>query len=183
MNTKSHVICTLIACLLFLIGVAFAQEKMRKPQTLITKQKLIIGTLRINESRVIKVKGSAVFNVTACQTNKTLTGALTIRFEEASRELLELLDKRMEKPFLSAITLQNVIADFAKGAECHALKLEFQPVSIAINGVTLQFDKFTLDLKESNQEVYRVLCYYVRCVIECRQVRRINELLYGFTDN
>lgn len=180
MKTKPHHILAITVCLLCLAGVAVAQERTQKPQPLITKQKIIIGTLRINESQTIEVKSSAVFNVTSCRTDRTLAGELTIQLEEASRKMLE---EKLEKPFLSAITIQNVIADFAKGSECPTLKLEFQPVSITINGATLRIDKFTLDLKESNQEVYRVLCYYVRCVIECRQVRRINQLLWGYSDN
>lgn len=179
MNLKPHYLPVTLVCFLFFSSLAFAQEKLKKPQMLITERKTISGKLKISEGELIKVIGSAVFKVTQCNADKTLTGELTFQIEESSRKQLE---EKSRKPFLSAITLQNVIADFAKETECPVLKLEFQAIDSSRSGELLHLDRFTLDLKESKQDVSRILCYYVSCKIECRQVRRINELLFGFAD-
>lgn len=179
MKIKSY-LTGLFCFFLFFISVS-AQEKISaKPQTLTTERSKIIGKI---ERKEIAVEGQANFKLTACNSDGSLVGILTFEPTEKSRRKIGDITTQAPEKFPTRIIQKDVIAELANDTECPVLKLELEKVKLKIFDEEIAFAKFSLNLKETKQELSLVICALARGLNHGRGIRglprRCNEFING----
>ena len=165
-------------CLLLLSVASFAQEKVRKTETISTASKLILAKLNSTE-----VKGTAIFTLASVSNDGTLTGNLVYTLPELERQKIA---QALNKPIAEIpanLTANNLIAKFAKNTHCPDIHLEFVELDLEVLGTKLHLTPFVLRLTESDQKLSRALCIWTdrtnKGVINKGIVQYINLLLKG----
>ncbi len=166
----------MLACLFAL--PAFAQEKVKKTETISTTSKLILAKLHTTE-----IKGTAVFTLAAANHDGTLTGNLVYTLPELERQKLA---QALAKPVAEIpvnLTANNVVARFAKNTHCPDIRLELAELGFELSGLKLHLKRFVLSLTEAPTKLSRALCIWTdranKGITNNGIVQYINLLLKG----
>lgn len=160
MNTKPHLRLVGLICLLFVL--ASAQEKPKKCHPAITDSKKLTGTIRVNDRETIEIVGKATYTVTALNSDESLAGTFVFVFAETGRQkIAQAMNKELSE-IPASIDQQEVIAQFAKLTECPVLQFDLPAMVLEIAGAKMQLKRFTLNLKESDDEPTLILCTLAR---------------------
>lgn len=169
----------LLTCLIAL--PAFAQEKVRKTETLSTPSKLILAQINSTE-----IKGTAVFTLAAANYDYTLTGNLVYALPDAERQKLA---QALNKPLTEIptnLTANNLVARFDKNTHCPDIRLDLDALDLELSGTKLHLNRFVLSLPETPQKLSRALCIWTdrtnKGVTNKGIVQFINLLLKGEED-
>ena len=171
----------LSACLIALPLSAFAQEKVRKTETISTTGKPILAKLNTTE-----IKGTALFTLASAHNDGTLTGNLVYTLPELERQkIAQALNKSLAE-IPANLTANNILAKFAKNTHCPDIRLEFAELDLELSGTKLRLNRFVLSLTETHQKLSRALCIWTdrtnKGVINKGIVQYINLLLKGEED-
>lgn len=175
-SSKSYHTVMLGLCFLaYLISVA-AQEKTKKPPTISTESKLVIGKLKVSDDETFEVRGQATFTITAANSDDTIGGTLVYTVpEEARQKIAESLGKPRpgKQPTIIPLSdsIKDTIASFEKNTACPEIHLEFVPMDIDILGVKVHLDRFILNLNPTEPTTLSKLF--------CKWVDHINGRLRG----
>ncbi len=127
-NANFRRIVGISVCLLLLPLTAFAQEKVRKTETISTTSKLILAKLNTTE-----VKGTAIFTLASVSNDGTLTGNLVYTLPDLGRQKIA---QALNKPIAEIpanLTANNLSAKFAKNTHCPDIHLEFAELDLELS--------------------------------------------------
>lgn len=171
----------LIVCLFALPPFVFAQEKVRKTETISTASKLILAKFNTTE-----VKGAVIFTLASANDDGTLMGNLVYALPEMERQKMA---QSLNQPLAAIpanLTANNLVAKFVKNTHCPDIRLEFAALDLEVAGTKLQLNQFVLNLAETQQKLARALCIWTdrtnKGVINKGIVQYINLLLKGEED-
>ena len=86
----------------------------------------------------------------------------------------------------ATVTSKDVVATFQKATACPVVHLEFQPMDVDLAGVKDHFNRFVLDINETQQELAQLFCVWTRQINNGRARRgviaRMNVVLSGEDD-
>jgi len=192
MNRKISSAISVFACLTCVLGAgvsAFAQSSPQsnaqsaKPLIYTTALKLAIAKLKSGESNVYDVRGKAAFTVMAANNNDTVTGTLVYTIPDNARQKIAQLSAKPLASIPASVTKKNVIASFQSGTACPVVNLEIGAAELDVAGVKLQFNRITLDVIETAEQVPQHFCAWTRQINAKRQRRGIiaslNRLITG----
>lgn len=192
MNPKISSVISVFACLtcLLVAGVAaFAQfgaqsnAKPAKPVIYTTAPKLAIAKLKSGESSVYDVRGKTAFTVTAANEDDTVVGTLIYTIPDDAREKIAQLSAKPLASIPASVTKKDVIASFQPGTACPVVNLEIGAAELDVAGVKLNFNRITLDVIETADQVPQHFCAWTRQINAKRQRRGIiaslNRLITG----
>lgn len=188
MNIKTHRTIVAIGCFLFFASLVLAQEKAKKPPIVLTESKLLISQLPLNEKTSIEITGKAGFRITAYNSDDSLAGILTFTISADSKQRIAQAMNKREEDISNTIVQDGIVANFAKETECPTIHLVFPGMELALSGKKLRFDRFVLDLKETDEPISQILCIAARRISRGYNLggrgpaRRINEILNGEED-
>ncbi len=189
MNRKISSAISIFACLLVAGGGAFAQfnaqsnAKPAKPATYTTAPKLAIAKLKSGESSVYDVRGKTAFTVTAANDDDTVAGTLIYTIPDDARQKIAQLSAKPLASIPASVTKKEVIASFQSGTACPVVNLEINAAELDVAGVKLRFNRITLDVIETAEQVPQHFCAWTRQINAKRQRRGIiaslNRLITG----
>ncbi len=181
LNADFSRIVGILFCILLLSISSFAQEKVRKTETISTTSKLILAKLNTTE-----VKGTAIFTLASANNDGTLTGNLVYTLPDLERQKIA---QSLNKPIAEIpanLTANNLSAKFAKNTHCPDIHLEFAELDLELLGIKFHLNRFVLGLTETPQKLSRALCIWTdrtnKGVINKGIVQYINLLLKGEED-
>lgn len=173
----------LLACLFAL--PAFAQEKVRKTETISTTAKLVLAKLNRTEG-FSEIRGTAVFTLAAAHQDGTLTGNLVYTLPETERQKLA---QALSKPLTeipASLTANNLSAKFEKNTHCPDIRLALAELELELAGTKLHLNRFVLGLAETPGKLSRALCIWTdrtnKGITNTGIVQYINLLLKGDED-
>jgi hypothetical protein len=160
---------------------AFAQEKVRKTETISTTGQLIPAKLNTTA-----IKGTAVFTLASANNDGTLTGNLVYTLPELERQKIA---QALSKPITEIpanLTANNLSAKFEKNAHCPDIRLEFAALDLELSGTKFHLNRFVLRFPETPRKLSRALCIWTdranKGVTNKGIVQYINLLLKGEAD-
>lgn len=169
----------MFSCLIAL--PAFAQEKVRKTETISTTSKLILAKINTTE-----VKGTATFTLASASNDGTLIGNLVYTLPDLERQKIA---QSLNKPIAEIpanFAANNLIARFEKNTHCPDIHLAFTELDLELAGTKLHLNRFVLNLTETSQKLSRALCIWTdrtnKGVVNNGIVQYINLLLRGEED-
>ncbi len=181
LNVNFSRIIGILFCILLLPASFFAQEKVRKTETISTTSKLIVAKLN-----AIEVKGIAVFTLASANQDSTLIGNLVYTLPEIERQKIA---HSLNKPLAEIpanLTANNFIAKLVQNTHCPDIWLEFTELDLELSGTRLHLNRFVLSLTETPQKLSRALCIWTnrtnKGVTNKGIVQYINLLLKGEGD-
>jgi len=192
MNCKISSAISVFACLTCALGAgvaAFAQSgaqsnaQSAKPVIYTTAPKLAIAKLKSDESNVYDARGKAAFTVTAANDNDTVTGTLVYTIPDEARQKIAQLSAKPLAAIPASVTKKDVVAGFQSGTACPVVILEIGATELELAGMKLRFNRITLDVIETADQVPQHFCAWTRQINAKRQRRGIiaslNRLLTG----
>jgi hypothetical protein len=169
----------LLACCFVL--PTFAQEKVKKTETISTTGKFVVAQLNTTI-----IKGTAVFTLAAAHNDGTLTGNLVYTLPEAERQKLAQALNKPGTEIPANLAANNLSARLAKNTHCPDIHLEFAELELDLSGTRLHLNRFVLSLAETQQKLSRALCIWTertnKGVANTGIVQYINLLLKGEED-
>ena len=154
-----------------------------KPASYTTSPKLAIAKLKSGESNVYDVRGKAAFTVTAANDDDTVAGTLVYTIPDDARQKIAQLSAKPLASIPASVTKKDVIAGFQSGTACPVVNLEIGATELDLAGVKLSFNRITLDVIETADQVPQHFCAWTRQINAKRQRRGIiaslNRLLVG----
>lgn len=169
----------MLACLFAL--PAFAQEKVKKTETISTTSKLILAKLNTTE-----IKGTAVFTLAAANHDGTLTGNLVYTLPESERQKLAHVLAKPVAEIPANLTANNLVARFVKNTHCPDIRLELAELDFDLAGTRLHVNRSVLSLMEAPTKLSRALCIWTdranKGITNKGIVQYINLLLKGEED-
>jgi hypothetical protein len=169
----------LFACLVSVS--AFAQEKVRKTETISTTSKLLLAKFNATE-----IKGTAIYTLAIVNNDGTLTGNLVYTLPEAERQKLAQALRKPLTEIPANLTANNLLAKFAHHTHCPDIRLEFAALEWELLGTKLHLNRFVLSFAETPGKLSRALCIWTerrnKGVANQGIVRYINFLLKGEED-
>lgn len=151
------------------------------PVVFTTSPKLITGHLRIGSPSDFPVRGRASLTLTAVNNDDTLTGTLTYYLPEDARQKIAQASGKALKDVASSVQIKNVIAGFQRGTACPSIKLEVALKEMDAGGVMLFFDRMSLDIPETQNQINQLFCSWTRQINAKRQrhgiIAAINRLI------
>jgi hypothetical protein len=178
MNIKPHLILAGVICLL-LISVS-AQDKAQDCPKPKTSSQSLTGTISVKDHKPIEIVGKAVFTLTAMNADDSLEGILTFTLSDKGRQTIAQVIQKPLTEIPAAISAKEVVGQFQKQTECPVLQLDFPSMELEAAGARVKLERFTLNLKESDDGVTIYLCTIARQIkrgFGHHSVRRVNERL------
>jgi hypothetical protein len=159
----------------------FAQEKVRKTETISTNSKRIPAKFNLTE-----VKGTAAFTLASANNDGTLIGNLVYSLPEMERQkIAQSLNKSLAE-IPTSLTANNLTVSFQKNTHCPDIRLEFAELDLELSGTKLHLNHFVLGLTETPNKLSRALCIWTdrlnKGVTNTGIVQYINLLLKGDED-
>lgn len=188
MKTRIFTTLTTTMFLLALSLTALAQEatQKRKPETIATVSKLVISKVKVGEGDAYEIRGKAVFNITAANSDDTVTGNIVYTVPEDARQKIAQMTGKQAAQVPATVTVKDVNAGFQKGTKCPVITLEFNPMQMDIAGIKANFTRFGLDINETNRDMEKYFCTWTKQINNGMSRRgpiaKINMLLTGETD-
>jgi hypothetical protein len=187
MNSKLMSAILIGLCLLANSISALAQKK---PETISTLPKLVLTKLKVGEGEVYDVKGKATFTLTAANSDDSVTGTITYTLPEDARQKIAQITGKPLSAIPTSITQKDVVADFQKATACPVVHLEFAAMTTDVAGAQLHFNRFVLDINETQptanneqKELVQLFCVWTRQINNGRARRgviaTINRILNG----
>jgi hypothetical protein len=180
MNWKISSAILTFACLLLVCLAAFAQPiapqpnaQGAKPVVYATSPKLAVAKLKSGEANVYDVRGKAAFTVTAANNDDTVAGTLVYTIPDESRQKIAQLSAKPLASIPASVTKKDVVAGFQRGTACPVVQLEIGATELDLAGVKLRFNRITLDVIETAEEVPQHFCAWTRQINAKRQRRGI----------
>jgi len=178
-----------LTCVLVAGVVSLAQSSVRsnaqsaKPVIYTTTPKLAIAKLKSGESNLYDVRGKAAFTVTAANDNDTVAGTLVYTIPDDARQKIAQLSAKPLASIPASVAKKDVIAGFQSGTACPVVNLEIGATELEVAGVKLRFNRITLDVIETADQVPQHFCAWTR-QINAKRPRRgiiasLNRLLTG----
>lgn len=170
------------ACLAFCGGMVNALAQLQTtPIVFTTVPKLVIGHLQSGPGTDFAVHGRASLTVTAANDNDTLTGTLVYTLPDDARQKIAQLSGKVLKDIPSNISVKNATASFQRGTACPLLKVEVLLKDADIAGTKLFFDRVSLDIHETPDQINQLFCNWTRQINARRQrqgiIAAINRLI------
>lgn len=160
---------------------SFAQEKVRKTETISTASKLILAKLDTTD-----IKGTAIFTLAAANNDGTVLGNLVYSLPEIERQKIA---QSLNKPLAEVppnLTANNLTVSFQKNTHCPDIRLDFAELDLELSGTKLHLNRFVLGFTETPSKLSRALCIWTdrtnKGVINKGIVQYINLLLKGEED-
>jgi hypothetical protein len=176
----------LLACLM--PGAAqektIMQGKNQKPQTISTTPKMLTGKLQAGSGKPLDIRGQMIFTITAANADDSIVGTLVYIIPDNARQKVS---EKLGQPLTAIpanVTTKGIVTGFEKGAHCPEIRFPFGSMEAEVAGAKLHFDRFTLTLNESEQELSKLFCIWTSRVNSGRGEERgvvafINRLLTG----
>jgi hypothetical protein len=169
----------LLACCFVL--PTFAQEKVKKTETISTASKFVGAQLNTTS-----IKGTAVFTLASANNDGTLTGNLVYNLPEPERQKIAQALNKSVAEIPASIAANNLSAKLEKNTHCPDIHLEFAELDFDLSGTRLHLNRFVLSLAETHQKLARALCIWTertnKGVTNKGIVQYINLLLKGEED-
>jgi hypothetical protein len=182
MNWKFASMVLVFACLTSggdtLNIVARAQTN---PVVFTTVPKLVIGHLQFGNEAEFLVRGRASLTVNTANENDTLAGTLVYALPNDARQKIAQFSGKALNDIPSNLSLKNVSASFQRGTACPLVKLDVSLKEADVAGVKLLFDRVSLDIHETPNQINQLFCGWTRQINAKRQrhgiIAAINRLL------
>ncbi|MFN7926458.1 MAG: hypothetical protein U0Y68_00660 [Blastocatellia bacterium] len=180
-------IFTLKACLLtlslFVLGLGVHAQTKKKGDTITTEPKLVVTKLKIGEGETFEVRGKASYTLTAANSDDSLAGVVTYTLPDDARNKIAQMKNIAVAKVPTTVTQKDVVSTYQKLTECPVLHLDFPAMDLVIEGVTLHFNRFVLDVKEGPNPITLYMCTTARQIKNGLPrrgpIRRINEIING----
>lgn len=171
----------LFACLVAIPILTFAQEKVRKTETISTTSKITLAKLNATE-----IKGTAIYTLASANYDGTLIGNLVYNLPALERQkIAQVLNKPLAE-IPASLAANNLTAKLEKNTHCPEIHLEFTELNFDVAGTKLQIGHFVLKLIETPQKLSHALCIWTdrtnKRVTNKGIVQYINLLLKGEED-
>lgn len=158
----------------------------RRPVVFATSPQTLAFVLDNQPHTRSDLQAIATFSISSANLNDTLAGSLTFTLSDKTRANIALASDKPVGAIPSTLVAKEITARFRKGATCPALRIEMEPVNLAIEGIQLRFSQFTLVIKESKDDISQLLCFWTKQINASGHRRgiisRINRLLAGEDD-
>ena len=139
-----------------------AKENAKKPETISTTPKLVIGKLQVVNSKPFDLRVRAVFTATTLNADDTLAGILTFIIADPDRKRVA---EKLGKPLTNipaSVSKKETRVEFEKGAHCPELHIVLGAENVELADAPLQFDRLVLTFNENAQELSKLLCVLTR---------------------
>lgn len=182
MNRKFASMVLAFACLAFCGGMVSALAQVQtNPIVFTTVPSLVIGHLQPGSGTGFPVRGRASLTVTAAHDNDTLVGTLVYALPDDARQKIAQLSEKALKDIPSNISVKNVTASFQRGTACPLLKVDVLLKEADVAGTKLLFDRVSLDIHETPNQINQLFCNWTRQINARRQrqgiIAAINRLI------
>jgi hypothetical protein len=186
MRYKAFIPAIVTVCLMAHLFSAAGQEKERKLQTISTANKVVVSEIRLDGKNAFKVNGEADFTVTQANSDDTVTGTISYKLPDDARNKLAVITGKPLAEIPGVMSQKEITCQFQAGTICPVIHLEFPGMSLNAAGAPLVFNRFTLDLIESEAELSKLFCRWTTSlnrIGQRRYTKIINNLLNGETDD
>ena len=167
---------------LLLIGVttAVAQERKKKPESISTEPKLATATIKMGDGATIEINGTITFRLAEVNSDDSLTGHLEYTIADDSRKEVAKAVGKPVSEIPASLAIKNVVIFFERDAKCPDLRINLLSLDREIALGRMRFNRLDLTIRESQQELSKLLCWYARPHREKGGVyRKINRILKG----
>lgn len=159
-------------------------ENAPKTQTISTTPKVLTSQLQAGDGKPLEVRGQATFTITKINPDDSLIGILVYTIPDKNRKKVS---EKLGQPLPAipaSVTSKEVGTSFGKETHCPEIHFAFAPIEMEIAGTKLHFDRFSLTLDESPQELSKLFCMWTQVSISKHKetrgvIARINVLLNG----
>ena len=158
--TKACYFCVTFCLLLIFFAPSFAQDKVKKTETISTASKITSGQLKLNENKTIEVKGTAVFTLAAVNPDGSLSGNLVYIIHEDVRQKIAQEAHKQIAEVPANIAVKDVSAKLKKNTHCPEIQLAFAELETEISGTKLHLNHFVLNFIDTPQKLSRALCIW-----------------------
>src|SRR5262245_41357541 len=167
---------------LFLIGVTIAAEQApeKKPESISTEPKSVPATWKTANGESIEIICAITFRLDGLNSDGTLAGNLVYRLAEDTRQKITNAGGKALIEIPVTLIINDVIAEFERDAKCPDLQIVINQMDKEVTGGRIHLNRLGLTIRESQQELSKLLCWIARPHMEKgRVLRRINRILSG----
>ena len=151
------------------------------PIVFTTAPKLVIGQLQSGGGPALPVRGHASLTITVANENDTLAGTFVYTLPDDIRQKIAQRSGKALNNISANIQVKNVTANFQRGTACPLLKIEVLIKEADVAGAKLLFDRVTLDIQETPNQMNQLFCSWTRQINAKRQrhgiIAAINRLI------